>query len=54
MSTGLKMSSLACECVYFPDQNTMKNEDPMKLNFEGFEMQKMRYLIRRKFGADLI
>ena len=53
MSTGLKMSSLHVN-VYFPDQNTMKNEDPMKLNFEGFEMQKMRYLIRRKFGADLI
>ena len=39
MLTGLKMSSSECKCVlYRPDHNAKGN--PMKLNFEGLEIQK--------------
>ena len=41
MLTGLKVSSLACKCENFPDQNRIqRGRDPMELNFEGLEMQK--------------
>ena len=44
MSTGSKVSSLACKCVFYikPEHNT-KGADPMELNFEGFEMQNEIY-----------
>ena len=39
MLTGLNVSSLTCKCVFYgPEHNT--KGDPLKLNFEGLEMQK--------------
>ena len=45
MLTGLKVSSLACKCVFYsPEHNGRPyrghKEDPMELNFDGLEMQK--------------
>ena len=37
MLTGLKVSSLECKCV------VKEVPIPMELNFEGLEMQKMKY-----------
>ena len=37
MITGLKLSSLACKCVYYRTEHKAKRE-PMELSFEGFEM----------------
>ena len=34
MSTGLKVSSLASECVFYRPERTLK------VNFEGLEIQK--------------
>ena len=42
MLTGLKMSSLACRCVFYRPEHNAKGE-PMELNFEGLEMQKKKY-----------
>ena len=39
MSTGLKVSSLTCNCVCYTPKINPKG-DPMKLNLEGLEMQK--------------
>ena len=36
MLTGLKVSSLACKCVFYRIKQNAKGE----LNFEGLEMQK--------------
>ena len=36
MLTGLKVSSLACKCVFYRAKQNAKRE----LNFEGLEMQK--------------
>ena len=42
MLTGLKVSSLACECVlYRPERNAKENL--MELDFEGLEMQNKIY-----------
>ena len=38
MLKHLKMSSLACKCVFYRPENNAKG-DPVDLNFEGFEMQ---------------
>ena len=45
MLTGLKVLSLACKCAFYRPQYNAKGrgEDLMELNFEGFEMQKMKY-----------
>ena len=41
MLRGLKMSSLACECVcYRSEQNVKVN--PTKLNFKGLQMKKRK------------
>ena len=40
MLTSLKVSSLTCKCVFFYRLKLNSEEDPMKLNFEGLEMQK--------------
>ena len=41
MSTGLKVSSLACKCVNFTDQNIIqRGKDHMELNSKCLEMQK--------------
>ena len=37
MITGLKLSSLACKCIYYRTEHKAKGE-PMELNFEGLEM----------------
>ena len=43
MLTGLKMLSLASKCVlYRPEHNA--NGRLMELNFEGLEIQKMKYI----------
>ena len=39
MLTGLKVSSLACKCVFYRPDHDAK-EGPMELNFEGLKMQK--------------
>ena len=39
MLTDLKVSSLACKCVFYRPEHDAK-ADPMELNFEGLEMQK--------------
>ena len=39
MSAGLKMSSLACNCVFKRPEHNAKG-CPMQLNFEGLDMQK--------------
>ena len=42
MLTGLKVSSLACECVlYRPERNAKENL--IELDFEGLEMQNKIY-----------
>ena len=38
MLTGLKMSSLACKCIFSRSEHNAKG-DPMELNFEGREIQ---------------
>ena len=38
MLTGLKMSSLACKCIFSRSEHNTKG-DPMELNFEGREIQ---------------
>ena len=38
MLTGLKVSPLTIN-VHFTNQNIILRRDPMKLNFEGLEMQ---------------
>ena len=48
MLTGLKVSSLACKCVFY----RLKHRDPMKLNFEGLEMQKWNIPTDRTQGVD--
>ena len=40
MLTSLKVSFLACKCVFDRPKHTVKRGDPMELNFEGNEMQK--------------
>ena len=41
MLTGSKVSSLACKCVNFTDQNIIQRRRyPMELNFKCLEMQK--------------
>ena len=37
MSAGLKVSSLACKCVFYRPEHNVKGKE---LNFEGLEMQK--------------
>ena len=39
MLTGLKLSSLACYCVFYRAEHNTKG-DHIELNFEGLEMQK--------------
>ena len=40
MVTGLKVSSLTCNCVFYrPEQNTQR-APPMELHFEGVEIKK--------------
>ena len=39
MLTGLKMSSVACKCVFYRSEHNAKS-GPMELNFHGPEMQK--------------
>ena len=34
--------------VYFTDQNIKQNGDPIELNFEGLEMQKLNILTDRE------
>ena len=38
--------------VYFTDQNLMQRGDPMKLNFESHEMQKLNIPMGRSQRAD--
>ena len=45
MSTGLKVSSLACKCVFYRPEHNAKGEYPMELNFESLEMQKLNISI---------
>ena len=41
MLTDLKVSSLACKCIFCRPEHYAKGEgDPMELNFEGLEMRK--------------
>ena len=35
------MSSLTCKCVFYRPEHNAKELNPMELNFEGFEMQKL-------------
>ena len=35
------MSSLACKCVIYKPEHIVKGGDPMELNFEVLEMQKL-------------
>ena len=42
MITGLKKSSVAYN-VYFTDQNIMQRGNPMKMNFEVLELEKLKY-----------
>ena len=39
MLTDLKLSSLACKCVFYIPEHNAKGE-PIELSFEGLEMQK--------------
>ena len=39
MLTGFKITSLTCKCVFCRPGHSA-NGGPLKLNFEGFEMQK--------------
>ena len=39
MLTGLKVSSLACKCVFYRPENNAKR-DPMELNFKIIKKQK--------------
>ena len=50
VSTDLKLSSLACECVFYrPEQNIMQERgDSMELNFQGLLMQKIYQWIELK------
>ena len=41
MLRGLKVSSLACECVCYRSEQNVKG-DPTKLNFKGLEMKKRK------------
>ena len=44
MLTGLKVSSLACKCVFNRPKHNAERENPMEVNFEGllnFEVQKV-------------
>ena len=40
MLTGLKVSSLACKCVFYRSEHNAKGGHPMGLNFKDLEMQK--------------
>ena len=40
MSTGLKLPSFTCKCVFYTPYYNGMGGGSMKLNFEGFEMQK--------------
>ena len=40
MLTGLKVSSLACKCVFYRPEHNAKGV-PMEMNFEDLEMQKL-------------
>ena len=42
MLTSLKMLLLACKRVFYRPEHNAKG-GPMELNFEGLEMQKMKY-----------
>ena len=43
MLTDLKVSSLACKCMFNrPENNPKGGGDHMELNFEDFEIQKDR------------
>ena len=52
MLIGLEVSSLACKCVYFTDQNIMQEGEPMKLNFEGLKLQKWNIPTDEKVPID--
>ena len=41
MLTGLKVSSLACKCVFYRPEHNAKGV-PMEMNFEDLEMQKLK------------
>ena len=40
MLAGLKVSSLACKCLFFRPEQCKGGRDTMEINFEGLEMQK--------------
>ena len=44
MLTGLKGSSLACKCVFCKPEH---NSNPMRVNFEGLEIQKWNVAMDR-------
>ena len=39
MLTGLKVLCMPCKYVFYRPEHDSKGGDPMKLNFEGLEMQ---------------
>ena len=51
MLTGLKMSSVACKCVFYRSEHDAKSE-PMELNFHGPEMQKRNIPTGRAHRVD--
>ena len=46
------MSSLACKCVNFTDQNIIQRRNSMELNFKGLEMKKWNIATGRVQRAD--
>ena len=48
MLTGLKVSSLACKCIFYRTKQNAKGG----MNFEGLEMQKWNMLTDRDWRVD--